>query len=79
MGPSSGMLLLISFALNIVLISNFLPYVFLNRIELWNKRIAFWLRWLGRCSMNIGLLDAFELMLSALYVISQIESSCAQS
>jgi transposase InsO family protein len=37
------------------------------------------LRWLGRCSMSIGLLYAFGLMLSALHVISQIKSSCARS
>jgi hypothetical protein len=33
MGPSSGMPLSISFALNVVLISSFLPRMFLNRME----------------------------------------------
>jgi hypothetical protein len=40
MGPSSGMPLSISFALSMVLISSFLPRVFLNRMELWNERTA---------------------------------------
>jgi hypothetical protein len=34
MGPSSGMPHSISFALSMVLISNFLPHVCLNRLEL---------------------------------------------
>jgi hypothetical protein len=32
--------LLISFALSMVLISNFLPHVCLNRMELWNERTS---------------------------------------
>jgi hypothetical protein len=39
MGPSSGMPHSINFALSMILISSFLPHVFLNRMELWNKRI----------------------------------------
>jgi hypothetical protein len=30
----------ISFALSMVLISNFLPHMYLNRMELWNERTA---------------------------------------
>jgi hypothetical protein len=37
-GPSLGMPLLISFVLSMVLISSFLPRVFLNRMESWNER-----------------------------------------
>jgi hypothetical protein len=78
-GTKSEMPLLISFALNMVLINSFLPRVCLNRMQLWNERTILHLRWLGRCSISIGLLDAFGPMLSALHVISQIGSSCAQS
>jgi hypothetical protein len=39
-GPSSGMHLLMSFAMSMELISNFLSLVCLNRIELWNERTA---------------------------------------
>jgi hypothetical protein len=40
MEPSSGMPLSISFALSTVLISSFLPRMFLNRMESWNERTA---------------------------------------
>jgi hypothetical protein len=45
MGPSSGMPLLISFALSMVLISKFLPRVCLNRMKFWNERTTLLLRW----------------------------------
>jgi hypothetical protein len=40
MGLSSGMPLLMSFDLSMVLISSFPPHVFPNRMELWNERTA---------------------------------------
>jgi hypothetical protein len=48
----------------------FLPRMFLNRMELWNERITLYLRWLGRFSMSIGLLGALGPMLSAMFAIS---------
>jgi hypothetical protein len=79
MGPSLRMLLLINFALSMVLISNFLPCMCLNRMELWNERTTLQLRWQGQCSMSIRLIDAFGLMLSALHVISPIKISYTRS
>jgi hypothetical protein len=61
-----------------VLISSFLPRVFLNRMESWNERTTLYLRCLVRCSMSIGLLGIFGLMLSALLAIFLIGSSCAR-
>jgi hypothetical protein len=44
---SSGTPLLMSFALSMVLISSFLPCVFLTKMESWNERTVLHLRWLG--------------------------------
>jgi hypothetical protein len=40
MGLSSEMPLSISFVLSMVLISSFLPHMFLNRMKSWNERTA---------------------------------------
>src|SRR6185295_19091706 len=79
MAQNSKTLVLTPFAVIKVLNTSTLLPTLHSRMELWNGRIGHWLRWRGRCSMSIGLLESSGLRRLIPLVMCPIVFSCVLS